>query len=276
MDDWIAPSVVYDLTGYDQKTSWDVSVHFQSIKRYAHVTDIVKKKLKQRAVEGILGRARDLVGQVSRPERIVSLNQKEFEERALRGEIDFDSTLESGELYFEAKEPIERKIALLMDCSMSMKGEKIALLGVAVVAVAMAVSPRSLCLLGFDSKAKWIKHFSEDLTLSEIAERILDLPAGGFTNMELGFEEMLRELDQVRAPDARVILVGDGKYTEGRDPLFLADRFRHLHVLKLGADQGGRELLKVIAERGSGRFFEARKFLDLPKTLYETVRTVSR
>ncbi len=279
---------VHDGTGYDQKQAWDVAVRFQDIKRYAHVTDMAKSKLRARAVAGVLERARKLVGTVSTPEQPVLQDWKTFVETGSRGELDLDASLAEGftgedtdldRLRFESRQEKRRPLAVVMDVSMSMKGDKLAHLALAVAAIVLSV-PREamgeLCLMGFDSRIRWVKRFREIVRVDEIVERVLDLPAGGFTNMELAFTEIHDELDRTGQPRAAVLLVGDGKYTEGADPLRFASDFRSLHVLKIGRDIGGRDLLRELADRGRGGFFEARTYADLPRTLYDAIRAAQR
>ena len=131
-------------------------------------------------------------------------------------------------------------------------------------------------MMGFDSRIKWIKRFKEELTPEQIIERILELPAGGFTNIETALNETSKMLARTHRINTNVILIGDGKYTEGRDPTLLATRFKHLSVLKLGRDQAGRALLLDLSSRGNGKFYEARKFHELPKTMYNAMRALLR
>ena len=131
-------------------------------------------------------------------------------------------------------------------------------------------------IFSIDSRARWIKRFGEELTPEMVVEKVLELPAGGFTNMELAITETLNALARSHRERANVILISDGKYTEGADPAPLAARFKHLNVLKIGRDQAGRELLQELSTRGNGRFFEARRIEDLPRTMYGAMKSLLR
>lgn len=179
-------------------------------------------------------------------------------------------------LRFELRIDRETDIAIIMDASMSMGGEKLALLALATAVVALCVPTERLSLMGFDSKIRWVKRFNEELTVRSIIERVLELPAGGFTNLELALKETLQVLSKSNKANANVILISDGKYTEGRDPSSLAQGFRHLNVMKIGKDQAGRELLQELVLKGHGKFFEARKMTDLPKAVYSAMRVLLR
>lgn len=277
-----------DTAGFEDKPSWDVAIRFQDLKRFAHIPEKEKRLLKKRAIEGVLERAHQVLGSVMHPEKNIVVDYKTFLESGARGELDvlatIDEDLSRGHssipsedvLRFDARIEKDTPVALVMDASLSMTGEKIALLAVSTAVVALCVPSARLSLMGFDSRIKWIKRFGEELTAEGVIERVLELPAGGFTNMELALKETLKALTAHHKHHANVILIGDGKYTEGRDPSGLASRFKHLNVLKLGRDQAGRELLLDLASRGSGQFFEARKIHELPKTMYGAIRTLLR
>ena len=267
---------VIDGTGYDQKQAWDVAVRFQDIKRYAHVSDVQKRKLQARAVSGVLEKARKLIGTVASPERPALLRQEEFEASGARGELDLDASWSEGEPIFDSRIEKDTPVAIIMDVSMSMKGDKLAHLALAASAIAFSIPSERLCFLGFDSRIRWVKRFDESLAVDALVERVLNLPAGGFTHMELALTALQEELERVRKPRASVILIGDGKYTEGRDPLTLPLDFHRLHVLKIGRDIGGRDVLKQLAERGKGVFVEARSYADLPRSLYQAIRMLVR
>ncbi len=281
-------SMSQDVSGFEDKPSLDVAVRFQDLKRFAHIPDKEKQKLKRRAIEGMMERAYKVLGSVMKPEKNLIVDYRTFQEKGARGELDVLATLDEDlarghlampseeVLRFDARVEKETPVALVMDASLSMTGEKIALLGVATAVVALCVPSHRLSLMGFDSKVKWIKPFGELLSPEGVIERVLELPAGGFTNMELALKETLKALSSHHKAHANVIFITDGKYTEGADPTQLAGRFKHLSVLKIGRDQAGRDLLLELTSLGNGQFFEARKINDLPKTMYGAIRRLLR
>lgn len=295
MATFIAPELLdvgvpEDISGFDQKPSWDVAVRFQDLKRLGNIPDKEKSLLKRRAIEGVLERAHKVLGSVLKPERSVVMDYRTFLENGQRGELDVLATLDEElaqglrqssrasqeTLRFDGRIEKEVDIALVMDASLSMTGEKIALLAVSAAVVALCVPPARLSLMGFDSKVRWIKRFGEELPVEIIVEKVLELPAGGFTNMELALEETSHALQNRHTNRTNIILITDGKYTEGGDPSWLAPRFKHLNVLKIGRDQAGRELLLELSSKGSGQFFEARRIAELPRTMYGAMKTLLR
>jgi Mg-chelatase subunit ChlD len=253
------------------------------------LSDKEKLKLKKRAIEGVIQKAKLVLGSLMKPKKTRIVDEVEYVNKGSFGDLNIEETLEEylfqgasfdflnkSFLRYSLIEDKEKDIALVMDCSLSMTGEKIALLAVAVAVVALTIESKRLSLMGFDSKIKWIKRFDEDLSPEQIIEKVLELPAGGFTNMELALNETLLMLKKCNKKNVNVILIGDGRYTEGRDPTYLAKNFKNLHVLKLGKDQSGRGLLLDLIKFGNGQMFEARKIQDLPKTMYKAVRMLLR
>ncbi|HRK01544.1 MAG TPA: vWA domain-containing protein [Oligoflexia bacterium] len=277
-----------DISGYEQKSSWDVAVRYQDLKKFGHIPDKEKQRLKARAIQGVIAQAQAVVGPVWRPQVRKTIDISELRSAGVDGELNLSETLEaaygSGDksllaansLRFDAALEKNTTVALVMDASLSMTGEKIALLAVAAAVVALSVPSEHLVLMGFDSKVRWIKKYGNKMSLEKIVEGVLELPAGGFTNLEIALEEISAVLNAPKLRRANVILITDGKYTEGRDPTSLARRFKRLNVLKIGRDQAGRGLLKDLVRLGNGSFFEARKMNDLPKTMYAALRTLLR
>lgn len=265
-------------------------MRFQDLKRLGHIPEKEKLVLRRRAIEGVLTRAHGILGSVIRPERHLIVDLKTFVEGGSKGELDVLETLDEelsrglgrtnpatdDVLRFDARIEKPVDIALVMDASLSMTGEKIALLAVSAAVVALCVPSSRLSLMGFDSKVRWIKHFGEELSIEKVVERVLELPAGGFTNMELALVEMSKALVRRNREKANVILIGDGKYTEGGDPAPLGSRFKHLNILKIGRDQAGRDLMMELSAKGNGQFFEARRIDDLPRTMYGAMKRLLR
>lgn len=278
------PGDTNDVSGYENKPSWDVAVRFQDLKRFAHIPDKEKKLLKKRAIQGVLDRAHALLGAVIKPEQKKIIDYKTFIDSGQKGELEIIETLDelfskgisNDVLRFGARVEKNNQIALIMDASLSMTGEKIALLAVAAAVVALCVPSEKLALMGFDSKVSWIKKFDQSMSIETIVEKVLDIPAGGFSNLAKALLEMSKMIEGSKYPRPNVILISDGKYTEGADPSYLSKRYKSLNVLKIGRDQAGRELLLELSSGGNGRFFEAKKIGDLPKTMYSAMRALLR
>jgi Mg-chelatase subunit ChlD len=169
---------------------------------------------------------------------------------------------------------------LCLDTSLSMQGEKLALMGVAVAVVLLQFPDDPVGVLGFDDQARVLKRPDERLPVETLIERLLDVPGRPYTNLELGLAHAL-ELAQHATRSSRgrpvsTVLVTDGKYTAGKDPAYVASRFAHLAVLKVGADQSGLPLCHELATRGRGSVREAPRLEALPFAMYGAVQELLR
>ena len=106
-------------------------------------------------------------------------------------------------------------LILVLDTSLSMKGEKLALLAATVAGVSMSLPIHAFAILGFDSEIHAIKTFGDAATTEECIERVLSIPPGGFTNIELGLKTAQAWMQASHYPQARVILISDGRYHRG-------------------------------------------------------------
>ncbi len=265
-----------DPQGHDKKDDWDLAIRFRDIQRYGYLEPKKKKEMSEQAIQAILQRARESLGPIQKPYRYVTLDQRSAEEWSTRGaasELDVEETLLQAEPMFQVRMDKEHGLILLLDTSLSMKGEKLALLGVTVAAVCESVPADALCILGFDSEIHAIKEFSEKLSAAQAIERTLSIPAGGFTNIERGLKAARERMETLRRPGTRVILVSDGRYTEGKNPVIEARGFRMIYPVKIGKDPGGRSVMREIADSGQGRFSEVREMHELPRFLLHAIRS---
>lgn len=163
-------------------------------------------------------------------------------------------------------------MVLVLDTSLSMKGEKLALLGATVAAVALSVPSPALAILGFDSEIHSIKKFDEEVSLYECVERVLSIPPGGFTNISKGLSIARDWIQSARFQQARVILISDGRYTEGVDPVEIAKLLPFVYPVKIGKEPFGRDVMRAVADTGLGTFMEVREMKDLPMQLLQAIR----
>jgi Mg-chelatase subunit ChlD len=171
-------------------------------------------------------------------------------------------------------------IILSVDTSLSMTGEKLALTAVALAVVLLEFPDDPIGIVAFENEAKILKAPDERLTVPQLVERFLDVPAQGYTHLEEGMKAALKLVHtaqiggQGRPPS--VVLLTDGKYTAGRDPAYLAGRFPHLVVLKMGRERASLELCRDLAKRGRGALKEVDELEALPSVMYSVVKDLLR
>lgn len=141
--------------------------------------------------------------------------------------------------------------------------------------VALSVPRESLAVIGFDSEIHAIKNFNEHASaeVKDWVSRLLSIPPGGFTHIELGLRTAREWIEKSAYPQARVILVSDGRYTEGRDPVDVVKGQSFVHTIKVGKDPNGRKIMREIADHANGNFHEVREMSELPRVLLSAVRS---
>lgn len=174
----------------------------------------------------------------------------------------------------------KQAVVLSVDTSLSMTGEKLALTAVAIAVVLLQFPDDPIGIIAFENEAKILKRPTEKIGVEELVERFIDVPAQGYTHLEDGMREALRLIRSassgIQGRPPSTVLVTDGKYTAGRDPSYLAPRFPHLVVLKMGKERASLELCRELAQRGSGALREVAELEALPGVMYGVVKDLLR
>jgi hypothetical protein len=271
----------FDDHGHSQQNpqkdeSWDLASRYRDIQRVGYLEEKQKKQLSLQAIQGVIERAKLSLGPVQKPYRYLTVTSEELESM---GGVDTSPELDIEESWMNRQNPVyqiklprEHGLVLVLDTSLSMKGEKLALLGATVAAVAMSVPNDALSILGFDAQIHSIKKFKESLSLYELVERVLSIPPGGFTNISKGLMEAREWIVSSKFTQARVILISDGRYTEGLDPVQVSKLLPFVYPVKIGKDPVGREVMRSISDTGLGEFMEVREMKELPSLLLRAIR----
>jgi len=82
------------------------------------------------------------------------------------------------------------------------------------------------------------------------------------------------ELNKVKSTSRNkfAILISDGNYNRGEDPVPLAKKFPKLHVIGMPAENDadrGIDTCKEIAKAGNGKFFAVKDYREIPRALIE-------
>jgi len=158
------------------------------------------------------------------------------------------------DLIVDDKEQKRLDCALMLDTSLSMSGEKLALLAVAATVLAFKLPAEDYSIVSFESTANTLKKIRSKMTLEKIAQKILDVPALGYTNIESALREGLTQLGLGRHKNRVGILISDGKYTAGE--------------VLIGDFNTDPEACRSMASSGHGRVYRAPNFQSLPRTLH--------
>ena len=222
--------------------------------------------VRERAVQAVLDRARRLLRHGARPMEVVEAGWP------AAGELDLDRTLERPrpwapeDLRVVRRLPRDADVVAVLDMSLSMTGEKIALL--AVAAAILRLKLERLGVVAFDSAAHVLTPAGSALHPREVVRRVLEVPAAGFTNIHAGLEAGAEALTRSPRRERLGLLLSDGVANMGPDPVLAAGRFPRLHVIQIGAPRPQAErACRSIAEAGRGRRLHAPTYAALPRVV---------
>jgi MoxR-like ATPase len=204
-------------------------------------------------------------------------------------EIEIDQTLErivdrptekiEDNLVVLARKPERKGCMVILDHSSSMKGIKVAIAALTASTIALHFK-ENYGVVAFSTRAALLKRISQAVAPTRVAEEVLSLDARGYTNIR---EALQLSIGEMRSYDTKIgILLTDGDWTYGGDPLQIARFFDRLHVIGL-EDQNiyndfyacdGRfyhprygSRIEVLAKEGRGMFAYVRTIDEVPFAL---------
>ena len=168
----------------------------------------------------------------------------------------------------DRQEEASLALALVIDKSGSMAGEKLDLTKQAARATAEALpSSDQLAVVVFDSQSQPVVRLQRAANRQRIADDIGRIQASGGTNILAGLREAVEELLPAPARKKHIILLSDGQspYDEIPDLIDAASAAR-ITISAIGVGDGADQtMLKTIAERGGGRFYQTRDPASIPR-----------
>jgi MoxR-like ATPase/Mg-chelatase subunit ChlD len=191
-------------------------------------------------------------------------------------EIDLEATIEAlldvpefGPEDIVVRERIlhRRAVALLVDISGSMRGERVRTAAAAVGALAGEMEDDQLAVIAFWSDAALLLSLGEQVEAADLMETLLRLPARGLTNVGFPLEIARRELAGARVPHTRAVLLSDCVHNAGGDPLPLAAGLARLDILLDVSGEHDLELARELAHAGRGRFCPVSTHRDVAPAL---------
>ena len=249
----------------------------------------------QLAAGAVLRRAGRLVGPLKAATRTV----REPLLEPWGGELDVEATVdnvigkaypEQGDWIVQRRADRRHQVVLMVDTSLSMAGEKMALAAVAAAVLALKLRPGDLAVVLFADGARVISRFGEEVAPPELVRRMLAVPCGGGTDIAAALRAGHAELQRGRDPGRSGLLVSDGVYTSGADPLPPAARFGPLHVLLMEELTAARDpgapvtswiaprlhVGEAIARAADGGLVRVDGFPALPRRMLEVADRVLR
>jgi len=153
-------------------------------------------------------------------------------------EIEIDATLEriidhryrplEENLVVFTRRPEQKACVVMLDHSHSMTGIKISMAALTAAVIALHFK-RDYGIVTFNTQARVLKGIRVNKSPTQIASEILSLQAYGYTNIRQALELGIGEIKRY---DRKIgILITDGDWTYGGDPLQAARLFDELHVI---------------------------------------------
>jgi MoxR-like ATPase len=239
----------------DEDMGWRIAQNYQRIR--LGLSDPFALELARRiAIRATIQRVLRLLGPVSLPTRITRGTYSPGDER----EMDIESTAENitnrvhiqpSDIIVEGREPRRLSVALMLDASLSMSGDKLAM---ATAAIAV----------------------DEEIDLDRLILSLLEFNASGYTNIEEALHSGQKGLSAADTRDQVGILITDGNYTVGNDPSKAASAFKKLFVIMTESHDCRLSVCESVASSGRGRVFPVSEFDEIPRTLYRVLRVVGQ
>jgi Mg-chelatase subunit ChlD len=186
----------------------------------------------------------------------------------------YEKRLSYKDIYGIKRQRQKRKVILILDTSGSMYG--ITLLNAALTTSVLAynMDKENYSIVLFNSTAMILKKIDEEKPITTIIDEILDSEAVGFTNIHVGLEKGLKELNKVKESKKNQfgILITDGNYNRGEDPVILAKKFPKLHVIGIPPENDadrGIDTCRELAKAGQGKFYAVTNYKEIPRALIE-------
>lgn len=267
-------------TATDEDLGWVIAQNYTQLRaviRDPFLLDIAKRIAIQATIRHVL----QLLGPVSMPSWLTRAEYSAGED----AEIDVESTLDAmmdrgridpSEIVVERREPRKLAVALMLDASLSMSGDKLAMATAAIAVLAFRLKTVDYLLVTFNDRPTVMKKLKEPKSLDDLISQLLDARASGYTNIEWALSKGREELSGADTRNRVGIIVTDGNFTVGDDPTEAASKYRRLFVIMTESHDCQPALCESMARRGGGRMFSVGSFDEIPRVLYRVLRMVSQ
>ena len=179
------------------------------------------------------------------------------------GDLELDRTLDrTGGLRPRSPEDLvvrrwgatQRAVCLLVDRSGSMKGEAVAMAGLAAAALAIAGGDQTDCsVVAFSDRPIVLQSQGQRRPPDGLVGDLLTLRGVGTTDLGAALAAAAGQLQRAASPDRVAVLMSDCLATTGADPLLSTRGVDRLHVLGTSLDPDSLAAGRGLARRGGGR-----------------------
>ncbi len=168
----------------------------------------------------------------------------------------------------------KRKVVLILDTSGSMYGRLLLNAALTTSVLAYNMEKEDFAIILFNSTAMILKKIDKQKPIISIIDEILDSEAVGFTNIYIGLDKGLKQLNKIKEKKKNpfAILITDGNYNRGENPITVAKKYPKLHVIGMPAENNadqGIATCREIAQAGRGKFYAVNDYKEIPRALIE-------
>jgi hypothetical protein len=178
----------------------------------------------------------------------------------------FDQQLHE-QLVTSVRIPERRAFMLMLDRSYSMRGIKIVRAAIAAAAVALHYR-KDYGIIYFSTFPLLLKGINAGQTPELLIEKIFNLQLQGETNIAAALQLGLREMHSYTKKIG--LLLTDGSWNRGKDPIEVAPRFDALHVICFPPARP--EIVEQLALAGHGNFAFVQRDEEITPALQRCLR----
>ncbi|MEO6955966.1 MAG: VWA domain-containing protein [Antricoccus sp.] len=177
-------------------------------------------------------------------------------------ELDLDATVENlagnpvptdDDVVVRERVRTRRSVVLVVDVSGSMRGERVRTAAATVGALRGELRRDRLAVVAFWSDAAVLVPLGARVEPMAVLDLLVRVPTQGLTNVSFALEVARRQLVEVPARDARVLLLSDCVHNAGPDPRIAAGALPRLDVLLGVSGEQDVDLGRDLARQGRGR-----------------------
>ena len=259
---------------------WAIARNYSHL-RFSLGSPAMAELARRIAIRATIRRVLQLLGPVSLPTHV----ERGSFTPGSDAEIDIDETLERilgheriepDDVVVENRAPRELAVALILDASLSMTGDKLAMASAAIAVLAYRLKTVDYLLVTFNDRPTTLKRLAESKNLDDLISDLLSSNATGYTNIDLALRKGTEELHRARTKNRVGILITDGNYTVGEDPRDAASAYRRLFVVMTESHDCKAAECEAMATNGGGQMFTVSSFDEIPRVLYRVLRMVSQ
>ncbi len=270
----------YEEMGRNDDVGWAIAQNYSQLR--VRLKDRTLLELAKRiAIKATIRRVLQLLGPVSMPTHISRSEFRLGEDSEIDVESTLDNLVERGHLspsdiVVERREPRELAVAMMLDASLSMSGDKLAMATAAIAVLAFRLKTVDYLLITFNDRPTVLKRVNQSKSLDDLISDLLDAHAGGYTNIDGALRNGREELLLAQTRNQVGILITDGNYTVGENPADAASAYRRLFVIMTESHDCQPVTCNDIAKSGGGHMFPVASFDEIPRALYRVLRMVSQ